>query len=69
MQISVKDSIFHSFIVLSLDPLARIPPLGLNATELTELECPLSVEISVLDYTFHSFIVLSQDPLARIVPL
>ena len=41
----------------------------LNATELTDLECLVSVAILVLDSTFHSFIVLSSDPLARIVPV
>ena len=66
--ISVLVSTFHSLIVLSDDPLARIVPFVLNATELTQLLCPLSVAISVLVSTFHSLIVLSDDPLARIVP-
>ena len=57
--ISVYDSTFHSFIVLSSDPLARIVPLLLNATDLTQEKCPFKVAISVYDYTFHSFIVLS----------
>ena len=58
---------FHSFIVL--DPLARIVPLLLKATDKTQPSCPYKVAISFYDSTFHSFIVLSLDPLARIVPL
>eukprot|EP00828_Plagiopyla_frontata_P034456 TRINITY_DN4483_c0_g1_i5.p1 TRINITY_DN4483_c0_g1~~TRINITY_DN4483_c0_g1_i5.p1 ORF type:complete len:130 (-),score=1.36 TRINITY_DN4483_c0_g1_i5:162-551(-) len=58
------------YLVYPTDPLARIVPLLLNATELTQEECPVRVVISVQDSTFHSFIVLSiEDPLARIVPL
>ena len=30
-----------------MDPLARIIPLLLNATELTESECPVRVTISI----------------------
>ena len=59
---------FQSLIVLSYDPLARIVPFVLNATDLTEPVCPFSVTISVLVYTFQSLIVLSSDPLAKIVP-
>ena len=66
--ISVLVSTFHSLIVQSPDPLARIVPFMLNATELTFLLCPLSVAISVLVSTFHSLIAQSYDPLARIVP-
>ena len=66
--ISVLVSTFHSLIVLSPDPLARIVPFVLNATDFTSSLCPLSVAISVLVSTFHSLIVLSNDPLARIVP-
>ena len=66
--ISVLVSTFHSLIAQSYDPLARIVPSVLNATEFTVLLCPLSVAISVLVFTFHSLIAQSYDPLARIVP-
>ena len=69
MVISVLVSIFQSLIVLSFDPLARIVPVLLKATELTLSKCPDKVLISVLVSTFQSLIVLSCDPLARIVPM
>ena len=69
MAISVLVSIFQSLIVLSYDPLARIVPVLLKATELTLSKCPDKVAISVLLSTFQSLIVLSSDPLARIVPV
>ena len=46
--ISVWDYTFQSFIVLSLDPLARIFPELLNATELTKLECPEEINLQRL---------------------
>ena len=60
---------FHNFIVLSEDPVARIYPFGLKAIEFTDSLWLESVEISVYVSTFQSFIVLSYDPLARIAPL
>ena len=60
---------FQSLIVLSLDPLARIVPVLLKATELTLYLCPDKVLISVLVLTFQSLIIASYDALARIVPV
>ena len=59
---------FQSLIALSYDPLARIVPVLLKATELTTFECPYKLAISVLVSMFQRLIVLS-DPLARIVPV
>ena len=59
----------HSLIVLSYDPLARIAPVLLKATEETQSLCPYKFAISVLVSIFHSLIILSSDPLARIVPV
>ena len=58
---------FHNFIVLSYDPLAKIVPALLKATEFTFCLCPYRLAISVCVSMFHSFIVLSADPLAKIV--
>ena len=60
---------FQSLILLSDDPLAKIVPVLLKATELTTSECPDKVLISVLVSMFQSLIVLSDDPLAKIVPV
>ena len=60
---------FQSLIVLSHDPLARIVPVLLKATEMTHFICPYRLAISILASIFQSLIVLSNDPLARIVPL
>ena len=60
---------FQSLIVLSYDPLARIVPMLLKATEVTSLSCPNKYKISVLVSMFQSLIVLSSEPLARIVPV
>ena len=60
---------FQSLIALSYDPLARIVPVLLKATELTTFECPYKLAISVLVSMFQRLIVLSFDPLARIVPV
>ena len=54
--------------MLSRDPDASKVPALLNATELTQSECPSRVATSVLDSTFQSFIVLSADPDASKVP-
>ena len=67
--ISVLVSIFQSLIELSSDPLARIVPVLLKATEVTVDLCPHKFAISVLVSIFQSLIVLSYDPLARIVPV
>ena len=48
---------FQSLIVLSADPLARIVPVLLKATELTERQCPYKLAISVLVSMFQSLIV------------
>ena len=53
----------------SFDPLARIVPALLKATEVTQSLCPYKFPISVLVSIFQSLIVLSFDPLARIVPV
>ena len=53
--------------MLSYDPLAKIVPALLKATEVTFCLCPYKIAISVCVSIFHSFIVLSADPLARIV--
>ena len=60
---------FQSLIVLSHDPLAKIVPVLLKATELTTSECPYKLAISFLVSIFQSLIVFSNDPLARIVPV
>ena len=59
-------SMFQSLIVLSHDPLAKIVPVLLKATELTDSLCPYRVAISVFVSIFQSLIVVSDDPLARI---
>ena len=59
---------FHSFIVLSLLPEARVLPSGLKLTELTELEWPDNVLVSAKVSRFHSFIVLSWLPEDRGLP-
>ena len=56
------------FYCSSPDPDASKVPSLLNATELTQFECPFRVATSVLDSTFQSFIVLSRDPDASKVP-
>ena len=60
---------FQSLIVLSYDPLARIVPVLLKATEVTLLLCPYKFAIFVLVSMFQILIVLSSEPLARIVPV
>ena len=60
---------FQSLIVLSLDPLARIVPMLLKATEVSQCWCPNKVAISVLVSTFQSLIVQSHNQLAIIVPM
>ena len=59
----------QSLIVLSYDPLAKIVPVLLKATEQTAFECPSKLVISVLVSMFQSLIVLFHDPLAKIVPV
>ena len=50
---------FQSLIVLSSEPLAKIVPVLLKATEVTLFECPYKLAISVLVSMFQSLIVLS----------
>jgi hypothetical protein len=58
----------HSFTVLSCEPLARILPEGLKATELTQSVCPVKVCMLLQLVVSHSFTVLSNEPLARTLP-
>ena len=60
---------FHSLIVLSHDPLAKIVPVLLNTIDVIGPLCPYKFPISALLSMFQSLIVLSYDPLARIVPV
>ena len=60
---------FQSLIVLSYEPLAKIVPVLLKATEVTVPLCPSKLAISVLVSMFQSLIVLSCEPLAKIVPV
>ena len=60
---------FQSLIVLSREPLAKIVPVLLKATEVTQSLCPSKLAISVLVSMFQSLIVLSSEPLAKIVPV
>ena len=60
---------FQSFIVPLNNPLARIVPVLLKATDVTPYLCPDKFAISVLVSIFQSLIVVSFDPLARIVPV
>ena len=53
--------------MLSYDPLAKIVPALLKATEVTFCLCPYRLAISVFVSMLHNFIVLSLDSLARIV--
>ena len=48
---------FHNFIVLSYDPLARMVPILLKATEVTTSPCPNKVVIIVFVSMFQSLIV------------
>ena len=57
----------QSLIVLSSDPLAKIVPILLKATEVTSFSCPYKVAISFCVSMHQSLIVLSNDPLAKIV--
>ena len=65
----MKVCISHNLIVLSEDPLARIVPVLLKATDYTQLEWPIKALVSYKVYKFHNFIVLSADPLASNVLL
>ena len=67
--ISVFVSMLQILILSSYDPLARIVPFLLKATDVTHLLCPYKVAISFIVLMSHSLIVLSFDPLARIVPV
>ena len=49
---------FQSFIVLSLDPLAKRVPWGLNTTEVTQFSCPSNVAISVFVSKYYHMIHL-----------
>ena len=60
---------FQSLIEQSFDPLARIFPVLLKATEVTEFKCPYKFANSVLVSMFQSLIVLFINPLARIGPV
>ena len=66
---SVLVSMFQSLIVLSDDPVDRIVPVLLKATEVTQLQCPYKLAIYFLVSMFQSLIVLSREPLAKIVPV
>ena len=59
---------FQRFIVLLHNPLARIVPVLLKATEVTPLSC-YKVAISVFVSRLQNLIIPSPDPLARIVPI
>ena len=50
---------FQSIIALSSDPLARIVPVLLKATQVTGPSCPYRLPISTLVSKFQSLIVLS----------
>jgi hypothetical protein len=55
-------------MVLSLLPLAKVFPSGLNATDKTSSECPLSVFTFFPVSIDQSWIVLSLLPLAKVFP-
>ena len=63
---------FHSQIVPSMLPAARVCPSGLNATESTPLVGPVRGRPIWVGWagsvTFHSRIVPSRPPAARVCP-
>ena len=59
----------QSLIVASSDPLAKIVPILLKATEMTALSCPNRLAISVFVLMSQSLIIVFDDPLAKIVPV
>ncbi len=62
---SLRESMLHSFILLSSLPEATYLLSGENATELILPLCPVKVATSFYSYTLHSFTVLSSLPEAR----
>ncbi len=54
--------------VLSNEPVARVPPSRLKASEETPLPWPFRVAVQLLEAESHSLTVLSPEAVARIAP-
>ena len=59
---------FQTLILLPQDPETKYLPSGEKQTDLTEFECPLSVNSSRFCSVFQTLIELSKDPEDRYLP-